>query len=64
MIIEEATILSKEDIKKLISLTRKMNVKLVLISQEKIDLENINHILIDNINDIDNIISDINNGNF
>lgn len=41
-----------------------MNVKLVLISQEKIDLENINHILIDNINDIDNIISDINNGSF
>ena len=64
LIIEEATILSKEDIKKLISLTRKMNVKLVLISQEKIDLENINHILIDNINDIDNIISDINNGSF
>ncbi len=64
LIIEEATILSKEDIQKLILLTRKMNVKLVLISQEKIDLENINYILIDNINDIDNIIRDINNGSF
>ncbi len=64
LIIEEATILSKEDIQKLILLTRKMNVKLILISQEKIDLENINYILIDNINDIDKIIKNINDGNF